>query len=160
MFVRDLDAAGLDALAGEDPKPKAGMCDVSKRREVERVVAVLGGLDVPVNNAGVSGSTAPVEGMDPDARERVMRVNPTGTFDPIGVLGGFVGRSPSGVVEEWTGDLGGDLASMTALIRTGGPAPLLGVPADGRGPGRRRAVTRRSRAVRPVPHRSNPGDAR
>lgn len=85
VFVCDLDAAGLDALAGESPNLTTGVCDVSERREVERMVAdaaaTLEGLDVLVNNAGISGPTAPVEDMDPEAWEQVMRVNLTGTFN-------------------------------------------------------------------------------
>jgi NAD(P)-dependent dehydrogenase (short-subunit alcohol dehydrogenase family) len=36
---------------------------------------------VLVNNAGISGPTAPVEATDPDAWEAVLRVNLTGTFN-------------------------------------------------------------------------------
>lgn len=48
----------------------------------------------------------------------------------MGILGGFVGPSPIGPVKEWTGGIGGGLAFMTALICTGGPGTLIGVPAD------------------------------
>ena len=47
---------------------------------VAAAVELLGGLDVLVNNAGVSGPTAPVEEMDPDAWEKVMQVDLTGTL--------------------------------------------------------------------------------
>jgi NAD(P)-dependent dehydrogenase (short-subunit alcohol dehydrogenase family) len=64
---------------------KIGVCDVSKRADIERMVAqcmqALGGLDVLVNNAGIAGPTAPVENMDPDEWEKVMRVDLTGTFN-------------------------------------------------------------------------------
>jgi len=55
------------------------------RLSVERLVIdathILGGLNVLVNNAGTSGPTAPVETMEPDAWEAVLRVNLTGTFN-------------------------------------------------------------------------------
>lgn len=85
VFVCDIDAQALTALAGEIPAVTVGICDVSKRAEVERMVAdcaqALGGLDVLVNNAGIAGPTAPVETMDPDAWEKVMQVDLTGTFN-------------------------------------------------------------------------------
>ena len=43
-------------------------------------VEALGGLDVLVNNAGISGPTAPVEVADPDQWEAVMTVDVIGTF--------------------------------------------------------------------------------
>ncbi|MNE89811.1 short chain dehydrogenase [compost metagenome] len=35
----------------------------------------MGGLDVLVNNAGVSGPTAPVEQLEPDEWDKVMQIN-------------------------------------------------------------------------------------
>ena len=102
VFVCDLDAAGLDALAGEIPNLKTVVCDVSKRPEVERMVAAaaaaLGGLDVLVNNAGISGPTAPVEEMDPDAWEQVMQVNLTGTFNVTRCAIPHLKESAAGVI--------------------------------------------------------------
>ena len=84
VCVCDINKAALDAAAKEIPDLKTVVCDVSKRGEIERMVAeavkALGGLDVLVNNAGISGQTAPVETADPDQWEAVMKVDVIGTF--------------------------------------------------------------------------------
>jgi NAD(P)-dependent dehydrogenase (short-subunit alcohol dehydrogenase family) len=84
VCVCDIDARALDAAAKEIPGLKTIVCDVSKRQEIERMVAAaveaLGGLDVLVNNAGIAGPTAPVEDADPDQWEAVMTVDVIGTF--------------------------------------------------------------------------------
>ncbi len=55
VFVCDIDAGGLDALAHETAGLKTAVCDVSERQGAERMVASaaasLGGLDVLGNNA-------------------------------------------------------------------------------------------------------------
>jgi NAD(P)-dependent dehydrogenase (short-subunit alcohol dehydrogenase family) len=85
VFVSDIDAKGLDALSAEIKGVMTKVCDNSKRSDVEALIAVaveaLGGLDVLVNNAGISGPTAPVEEVDPDKWEAVMNVNLNGTFN-------------------------------------------------------------------------------
>jgi NAD(P)-dependent dehydrogenase (short-subunit alcohol dehydrogenase family) len=85
VHVCDLDEAALLKLQSAIPGVTTSLCDVGKRADVERMVAeaatALGGLDVLVNNAGISGPTASVENMDPDAWEAVMSVNLTGTFN-------------------------------------------------------------------------------
>jgi NAD(P)-dependent dehydrogenase (short-subunit alcohol dehydrogenase family) len=85
VCVCDIDAKALDTAARGIPGLKTVVCDVSKRDEVERMVAAsveaLGGLDVLVNNAGISGPTQPVEEFDPDKWEGVLRVNLSGTFN-------------------------------------------------------------------------------
>jgi NAD(P)-dependent dehydrogenase (short-subunit alcohol dehydrogenase family) len=84
VCVCDIDTNALDAAAMEIPGLKTIVCDVSKRDDIERMVAAcveaLGGLDVLVNNAGISGQTAPVEDADPDQWEAVMTVDVIGTF--------------------------------------------------------------------------------
>lgn len=85
VFVCDIDGKMPDALAQEIKGLVTNVCDVSKRADIERMMAAavsaLGGLDVLVNNAGISGPTAPVEQMDPDQWERGMQVDLTGTFN-------------------------------------------------------------------------------
>ena len=48
IFVCDIDSAGLSVLAGEVAGLKTGICDVSKRQDIERMmsacVAALGAL--------------------------------------------------------------------------------------------------------------------
>ncbi|CAN0627306.1 3-oxoacyl-(Acyl-carrier-protein) reductase [Burkholderia multivorans] len=85
VAVIDIDEAALKALALECPGIETFKCDVSNRSEIEQVVpaaiGALGGLDVLVNNAGISGPTAPVETFDPDAWDKVMQINLSGTFN-------------------------------------------------------------------------------
>ena len=85
VFVSDIDAKGLDALSKEIKGVMTKVCDNSKRSDVEAlipaVVQTLGGLDVLVNNAGISGPTAPVEEVDPDKWEAVININLNGTFN-------------------------------------------------------------------------------
>jgi len=85
VFVSDIDAKGLDALSKEIKGVMTKVCDNSKRSDVEALipaaVQTLGGLDVLVNNAGISGPTAPVEEVDPDKWEAVMNINLNGTFN-------------------------------------------------------------------------------
>ncbi|MDB5823131.1 MAG: family NAD(P)-dependent oxidoreductase [Herminiimonas sp.] len=85
VFVVDVNADGLAALARESDLIQAALCDLSSRVAIEAMVptavAALGGLDVLVNNAGISGPTAAVEDFDPDAWESVMQINVNGTFN-------------------------------------------------------------------------------
>jgi NAD(P)-dependent dehydrogenase (short-subunit alcohol dehydrogenase family) len=102
VFVCDIDSNGLKALAGEIADLKTGVCDVSKRQDIERMVAecakALGGLDVLVNNAGISGPTAPVEEMNPDEWEKVMQVDLTGTFNVTRLAIPHLKKSQAGVI--------------------------------------------------------------
>jgi NAD(P)-dependent dehydrogenase (short-subunit alcohol dehydrogenase family) len=84
VCVCDIDAKALETAAKDIPGLITLACDVSKRADIERMVAAavdaLGGLDVLVNNAGIAGPTAPVEEADPDQWEAVMTVDVIGTF--------------------------------------------------------------------------------
>jgi NAD(P)-dependent dehydrogenase (short-subunit alcohol dehydrogenase family) len=102
VFVCDIDANALKVLEGEIAGLKTGLCDVSKRQDVERMIAecadALDGLDVLVNNAGIAGPTAPVEEMDPDACEKVMAVDLTGTFNVTRLAIPYLKTSDAGVI--------------------------------------------------------------
>ena len=85
VFVCDIDANALAAIAKEIPGLIAQPYDMSRRAEIERMVpdavARLGGLDVLINNAGIAGLTLPVEQMPPDVWDKVVAVNLTAMFD-------------------------------------------------------------------------------
>lgn len=102
VFVCDIDAEGLDSLAREIPGLTTMVCDMSKREEIEQMVAfgvrALGGLDVLVNNAGIAGPTAPVEEVAPDEWERVVQVNLNGTFNVTRLAIRHLKQSPAGVI--------------------------------------------------------------
>jgi NAD(P)-dependent dehydrogenase (short-subunit alcohol dehydrogenase family) len=102
VFVCDIDVKALDAFAEEINGLFTNVCDVSKREDIERMmtaaVSALGGLDVLVNNAGISGPTAPVEEMDPDQWEKVMQVDLTGTFNVTRTAIPHLKKSQAGVI--------------------------------------------------------------
>ena len=102
VHVCDIDAAALDELQRQLPGVGTSVCDVSDRAAVQCMIgeatSALGGLDVLVNNAGISGPTASVEDMDPLAWEAVLRVNLTGTFDVTRLAIPHLKRSAAGVI--------------------------------------------------------------
>jgi len=102
VFVCDIDAKALEALKKEIPGVMTGVCDVSKREAIEKMVhdaaAALGGIDVLVNNAGISGPTQPVEEFDPDKWEAVLQVNLTGTFNVTRLAIPYLKKSKAGSI--------------------------------------------------------------
>src|SRR4029450_2038310 len=74
VHVCDIDDAALDALATRGVQLSRAPCAMrggaSIGRLFERNDALLGGLDVLVNNAGIAGPTAPCEDVTHDAWER------------------------------------------------------------------------------------------
>ncbi|WBM48020.1 SDR family oxidoreductase [Pseudomonas putida] len=85
VTVVDIDSEGLNRLQLEQPSIRTGVCDVAERNSLEHaipgLIEAMGGLDVLVNNAGVSGPTAPVDQLDPEEWDNVMRINLNGTFN-------------------------------------------------------------------------------
>jgi NAD(P)-dependent dehydrogenase (short-subunit alcohol dehydrogenase family) len=63
--IADIDADAVKALTSEIENITGSVTDVSNPDAVaalfEDVRNELGGLDVPINNAGIAGPTAPVE---------------------------------------------------------------------------------------------------
>ncbi len=102
VFVCDIDGPGLDTLAKEIPGLTTKICDIADRADVERMVAfgvsALGGLDVLVNNAGISGPTAPVDQLDPEQWEKVVQVNLNGTFHVTRLAIPHLKKSAAGVI--------------------------------------------------------------
>jgi len=84
VYTCDINTEALKAAATELKGLKTGVCNVGDRAQIEEMVAdaatKLGGIDVLVNNAGIAGPTAPVQEVDPDQWEQVLKINLTGTF--------------------------------------------------------------------------------
>jgi NAD(P)-dependent dehydrogenase (short-subunit alcohol dehydrogenase family) len=102
VFVCDIDIKALEAIASEIPGLIAQPCDMSRRAEIERMVpdavARLGGLDVLINNAGISGMTLPVADYPPDEWDKVVAVNLTGMFDVTRLAIPHLKQSKAGVI--------------------------------------------------------------
>jgi NAD(P)-dependent dehydrogenase (short-subunit alcohol dehydrogenase family) len=85
VHICDVDEVALGALADSDPALTQTHCDVANRSSVallfKKATAILGGLDVLVNNAGVAGPTAKVEEMHPDDWDRTLAICLTGQFN-------------------------------------------------------------------------------
>lgn len=85
VHVCDINQAELGRLAQTDPVITSTVADVADRDAVARLfedaLAELGGLDVLVNNAGISGPTAFVEDQPPLEWDRCIEVNLIGQFN-------------------------------------------------------------------------------
>lgn len=87
VFVADKDAAALEALQGELPALQGGVADLADEAAAAALVAraldLLGGLDVLVNVAGLSGrryGDGPVHQASGDGWDAVMANNARSTF--------------------------------------------------------------------------------
>ncbi len=102
VHVCDINADALECVANDNPTITATVCDVSDLSSVEAFVRsaaeTLGGIDVLVNNAGISGPTVSVEHMDPDQWDAVLAVNLTGTFNVTRLAIPYLKKSDAGVI--------------------------------------------------------------
>src|SRR3954467_2072388 len=84
VHVCDIDRSALDRLGTQHPGITSSMADVASERDVDLVfddvLGTLGGLDVLVNNAGISGPTGAIESLDPAHWERTVAVNLSSHF--------------------------------------------------------------------------------
>jgi NAD(P)-dependent dehydrogenase (short-subunit alcohol dehydrogenase family) len=84
VHLADIDGPAVQAAVAGNTRITASVVDISDRDGVLRLFddirRNLGGLDVLVNNAGISGPTSPVENYDPLAWQAVLNVNLTGTL--------------------------------------------------------------------------------
>jgi NAD(P)-dependent dehydrogenase (short-subunit alcohol dehydrogenase family) len=102
VFICDIDKSALDTVANEIPGVIARRYDMSRRGEIEHMVPVavahLGGLDVLINNAGISGMTLPVADYPPDDWDKVVAVNLTAMFDVTRLAIPHLKESEAGVI--------------------------------------------------------------
>jgi NAD(P)-dependent dehydrogenase (short-subunit alcohol dehydrogenase family) len=84
VFICDVDPSALSAFRTAHPGIGTTEADVADPAEVDKMfdaaAAVLGGLDVLINNAGIAGPTAPVEAIEIADWDRTIAVDLNGMF--------------------------------------------------------------------------------
>lgn len=84
VHVCDIDRSALDRLVTQTPGITSSMADVSNEKDVDLVFddvqGTMGGLDVLVSNAGISGPTGAIETLDSGHWERTVAVNLNSQF--------------------------------------------------------------------------------
>ena len=85
VFVLDSNLELVAQYNDTHPLSRARPCDVSDAlsvlAEVKAVINVTGRVDLLVNNAGISGPTAPVEAISPEAWQKTLDIGLTGAFN-------------------------------------------------------------------------------
>jgi NAD(P)-dependent dehydrogenase (short-subunit alcohol dehydrogenase family) len=84
VFVCDVDGAALSTFSAMYPQAGSALADVAVPAQVDTMfdtaVGFLGGLDVLINNAGISGPTAKVEEISVADWDRTIAVDLNGMF--------------------------------------------------------------------------------
>jgi len=84
VHMCDQDPDLLAALIHEVPEVGVSVADVANEEQVQAFVAAavssMGGVDVLINNAGISGPAGPIETLDLASWNRTMEVNVAGMF--------------------------------------------------------------------------------
>ena len=102
VFVLDNDLQRVDAYNASHPLSRAQVCDVSDASavatEIDGVLHVAGRIDLLVNNAGISGPTAPVEAVDPAEWQKTLDVGLTGAFNVTRSVAPIMKAQSSGAI--------------------------------------------------------------
>jgi NAD(P)-dependent dehydrogenase (short-subunit alcohol dehydrogenase family) len=102
VFICDVDRTALAALEGHHPALFAMYADVSKSEHVaafyDQVEAAAGGVDVLVNNAGVSGPTKMVDDVTDAEWSQTIGVNVNGLFFMARRAATLMKRQKGGVI--------------------------------------------------------------
>ena len=102
MHICDIDGVALETALKENSGMSGTRCDVGNAADVARlfedVEVALGGLDVLVNNAGISGGNSPIEDIDVDEWRRTMDVNLNGMFYCVQKATSYMKAQKSGAI--------------------------------------------------------------
>jgi NAD(P)-dependent dehydrogenase (short-subunit alcohol dehydrogenase family) len=103
-------AATVDAIATEGGRAEAALADVSRRSDVDALIAGIasrhGRLDVALNNAGIVGKPALVADLDEETWGAVVATNLTGTWLCMKYEIGCMRENGGGVIVNMASNIG------------------------------------------------------